>query len=146
MLPYSAGALAGIIGGLTIAALGMVYGAATGRNFWSLPNGIGGLVLGAGRGDTRGFGLPTLTGVGLHMLLSAAYGIAIVLLAQGLTHEYAITGVVFGLAVWIFNYYGVGAVHAASRKLAGLNPVPIALLLHGIFGLIAGLGAQALMA
>lgn len=141
---YLAGAIAGIIGGLTIAAVGMVYGAASGRGFWSLPNGIGGIVLGSERGDTRSFGLPTLTGVGLHMVLSALYGVIIVFLGQTITGEYLLTGVVFAIAVWLFNYYAVGAVHAGSKKLAGLNPVPVALFLHALFGAVTGIVAPML--
>lgn len=142
---YIAGAVAGIAGGLTIAAVGMVYGAATGRGLFSLPNGIGGLVLGSARGDTRSFGVPTVTGVGLHMVLSAIYGVIIILLAQNVTGEYLMTGTVVGVALWLFNYYGVGAVHDGSKKLAGLNPVPVALFLHALFGAVAGIVAHALI-
>jgi hypothetical protein len=42
---YVAGVIGGIVGGLAIAALGMAYGAASGRGFWTLPNSIGGIIL-----------------------------------------------------------------------------------------------------
>ena len=58
-LLVTAPALAGVAGGLTIAAVGMVYRAAIGKGFWSLPNGIGGIALGPQAGATLNFGLPS---------------------------------------------------------------------------------------
>ena len=62
-------ALAGIVGGVTIAGVGMVYRAATGKGFWSLPNSIGGIALGTEAAASRAFGLTTVTGVALNMVL-----------------------------------------------------------------------------
>ena len=132
-------ALAGIIGGVTIAGVGMVYRAAIGKGFWSLPNGIGGIVLGPAAGADRAFGLTTLTGVALHMLLSAIYGVAIVTLAPATGLSFIVTGLLVGVAVWLFNYYVVGAFHAGSKQLAELNPVWMAFLLHALYGGVAGL-------
>ncbi|MBV8971072.1 MAG: hypothetical protein JO290_02145 [Sphingomonadaceae bacterium] len=138
-------ALAGVAGGLTIAAVGMVYRAAIGRGFWSLPNGIGGIALGPEAGATLGLGLPTVTGVGLHMVLSAIYGVVIVALAPSLRIGVVPTGFLVGVAVWLFNYYVVGRVHAGSKHLAELNPLWMAFLLHALFGVVTGLVAQALL-
>jgi hypothetical protein len=135
---YVAGVIGGIAGGLAIAALGMAYGAASGRGLWGLPNSIGGLILGPRRADARSFGVATLVGVVLHIVLSAAFGIVIVLLAQDFTHAYLATGLVVGAGLWLINYVGVGAIHPGAREVAKLNPVPIALGLHLLFGLIAG--------
>jgi len=117
----------------------MVYGAARGNGFWTLPNGIGGIASGPEAGDTRQFGLATLTGVGLHMVLSALYGIATVILAPELGIGFIATGTLVGLVMWIINYYVIGAVHSGSRKLAGLNPVWMAFLLHALYGAVVGL-------
>lgn len=135
-------AVAGIIGGMTIAAVGMVYRAAIGQGFRTLPNGIGGIVLGADAGDTRAFGVATLTGVGLHMVLSAVYGVLTVALAPLTGIGYVATGIIVGTVVWIFNYYVVGRVHAGSHKLANLNPVWMAFFLHALYGGVAGYAAQ----
>ena len=137
MSGYVAGAIGGIVGGLAIAALGMAYGAASGRGLWALPNSISGLILGARRADTRLFGVATLVGAALHILLSALFGIVIVLLAQDFTHAYLATGLVGGAALWLINYLGIGAIHLGARQVAKLNPVPIAIGLHLLFGLIA---------
>ncbi len=80
MNAFTLPALAGIAGGVVIAAVGMAYRAAIGKGFWSLPNGIGGIALGAEQGATLGFGVPTVTGVALHMIfvgdLRHRYGLA----------------------------------------------------------------------
>lgn len=138
-------ALAGIIGGITIAGVGMVYRAAIGKGFWSLPNGIGGIVLGPDAGAKLNFGGTTLTGVALHMVLSAIYGIATVIIAQRFGLDYVFTGVGVGVAVWLFNYYVVGAVHDGSRQLAKLNPVWMAFFLHALYGGVAGFVAGKLV-
>lgn len=136
MSGYLAGVIGGIVGGLAIAALGMAYGAASGRGLWTLPNRIGGIILGARRADARSFGVATLVGAALHIVLSAVFGIAIVLLAQDFTHAYLATGLVVGAALWLINYVGIGAIHPGARGVAKLNPVPIALGLHLLFGFI----------
>ncbi len=135
-------AIAGILGGMTIAAVGMTYRLAVGQGFWTLPNGIGGIVLGPEAGDIRSFGAATLTGVALHMVLSATYGVLTVAIAPVVGISYVLMGILVGIAMWIFNYYGVGRVHAGSHKLAELNPVWMAFLLHALYGGVAGLAAQ----
>lgn len=145
MTGYVAGVIGGIVGGLAIAALGMAYGAASGRGLWALPNSIGGLILGPRRADTRVFGVATLVGVALHVLLSAAFGVAIVLLAQGFTHAYLVTGLVAGVALWLINYVAIGAIHLGARGIAKVNPVPIALGLHLLFGFITSVVAVSIL-
>lgn len=140
-----AGVMGGIVGGLAIAAVGMIYGALSGRGFWALPNVIGGILLGPAHAATRSLGVPTVIGVVLHAILSAIYGVVIVLIGQHVTHALVLTGVGVGIIVWIVNYYGVGSIHAGSRQVAMLNPVPVALVLHALFGLIASLVAAALL-
>lgn len=142
---YIAGALAGIVGGLVIAAVGMVYRASTGGGFWTLPNAIGGVALGPEAGATRALGVTTLTGVTLHVILSAIYGIATVLIARQLGSNYIVVGVVLGIALWAVNYVGIASVHAGSRGLAKLNPVGMAVGLHVIFGAVTGLAAASLV-
>ncbi|MCV7395042.1 hypothetical protein [Mycobacterium paraseoulense] len=138
MSGYVAGAIGGIVGGLAIAALGMAYGAVSGRGVWTLPNRISGIILGPRGAADRLFGLATLVGVALHILLSAVFGVVIVLIAQDFTHAYLASGLVVGVALWLINYVGIGAIHPGAREVAKLNPVPIALGLHLLFGLIAG--------
>lgn len=140
-----AGAIAGMIGGITIAATGMAYRAVIGRGFWSLPNGIGGIVFGGERGATLEFGSVTLIGVGLHMVLSAIYGVATVMLDPTFGFGLVPTGTIVGISVWLFNYYLVGAIHDGSRQLAKLNPLWMAFFLHALFGAVTGYVAQQLI-
>ncbi len=137
MSGYVAGAIGGIVGGLAIAALGMAYGAASGRGLWTLPNSISGIILCPRRAEAKVFGVATLVGAALHIVLSAVFGIVIVLLAQNLTHAYLATGLVGGATLWLINYLGIGAIHLGAHQVAKLNPVPIALGLHLLFGFIA---------
>ncbi|BBX20803.1 hypothetical protein MTER_02140 [Mycolicibacter terrae] len=139
-----AGAIGGIVGGLAIAALGMTYGAVSNRGFWALPNAIGGIILGPSRHEARSFGVATVVGISLHVILSAVFGIVIVVVVHEFTHAYIATGVVGGLALWLVNYVGIGTIHRGSRDVAELNPVPVALGLHVLFGLIAGLVAASI--
>ena len=138
-------AIAGIVGGVTIAGVGMIYRTIIGKGFWSMPNGIGGIALGAQAGATRDFGLVTVIGVALHMVLSAVYGIAIVVLAPLIGLGFIATGFLVGVAVWLFNYYAVGAIHPGSKQLARLNPVWMAFFLHALYGVVAGYVLQILI-
>ena len=81
MMQLILSALAGAIGGrVNRRLLGMIYSAAVGGGFWSLPNSIGGIVLGPKAGDTRSLGWVTLVGMVFHIALSVLYGVAIVCL------------------------------------------------------------------
>jgi len=138
------GALAGIIGGLAIAATGMGLSAIRGAGFWSLPNGIGGIVSGPAAGATRDFGAITVTGVLLHMALSAIFGVATLFAVRRLTREYLRTGIASGLALWLFNYYFIGLFVPGAHALAELNPVWIGGGLHLLFGAVFGIAAKQL--
>lgn len=138
------GSIAGVAGGLAIAAAGMVAGAALGSGFWSLPNAIAGLALGAEAGATRDLGLATLVGVGLHMVLSAGFGVATLWVTRRVTREFIFTALAMGIGLWLFNYYAVGLVSAGARAVASLNPVWLGGALHLLFGAVTGVVARRL--
>jgi hypothetical protein len=131
---------------MTIAAVGMVYSAVTGSGFWSLPNVIGGIVLGPSRGDSRDLGVATVSGIGFHMVLSAIYGIAIVWLGLNVTHNFIYTGILVGIAIWLINSYGIGSFHAGAHRYAQFNPVWFSFVLHVLYGYVTGLVAGLLIA
>ncbi|OBG74135.1 hypothetical protein [Mycobacterium sp. E3305] len=85
--------------------------------------------------------MATLVGGALHVTLSAVFGVVIVLVSQDFTHAYLSTGLVAGVALWLINYVGVGAIDSGARGVARVNPVPIALGLHLLFGLITSVVA-----
>ncbi len=138
------GAIAGIVGGLAIAAAGMSLSALRGTGFWSLPNAIAGVAVGPEAGATRDLGLVTLEGVMLHMLLSALFGVVTLVAIRRLTKEYVLTGIAGGLLLWVVNYYGFGAFIPGAHALAELNPVWMGGLLHVLFGAVTGATAQRL--
>lgn len=132
------GIVAGIAGGLAIAAAGMVLSSVRGAGFWSLPNAIGGIALGPTAGATRDLGLITLVGVMLHMALSAGYGVFAAGTIHKVTREYLATAVVLGLGLWIVNYYVIAAFLPGARAMAELNPIWMAAGLHVLFGAVVG--------
>jgi len=138
------GTLAGIVGGLAIAAVGMTLSALRGTGFWSLPNGIAGIAVGPDAGATREFGVVTLEGVALHMILSALFGIVTLFAIRRLTKEYMLTGVVAGLVLWAINYYAIGSFIPGAHALAQLNPVWMGGMLHALFGAVTGITAKRL--
>jgi hypothetical protein len=86
-------ALAGIVGGVAVTGGAMIFSAVTGGGFWSLPNSFGVILAGAKVGNTRSFGIVTLVGIYLHMVLSAIYGIATVYLAHQLNIGFGVVTV-----------------------------------------------------
>jgi hypothetical protein len=145
MMQLILSALAGAIGGASIAGLGMIYSAAVGGGFWSLPNSIGGIVLGPEAGDTRSLGLVTLVGMAFHIALSVLYGGAIVYLAQRDGLGYVITGISVGILIWLFNHLFVGTLLPGAKKHTEFNPLWLAISLHALYGAIAGAVAAALI-
>jgi hypothetical protein len=140
------GAVAGVVGGLAIAAAGMSLSALRGTGFWSLPNGIAGIAVGPAAGATRDLGLVTLEGVVLHMVLSAVFGVVTLFIIRRLTKEYLLTAVAAGLLLWVINYYAIGSFVPGAHALAELNPVWMGGLLHALFGAVTGLTAKRLEA
>lgn len=134
-------ALAGIVGGIVIAGVGMIYSAVSGGGFWSLPNSIGGIVMGVGAGDTRSFGAITLVGVCFHMVLSAVYGVVTVLLSRQFDIGYVYAGIIVGIFFWLVNHFLIGRVTEGARKHVDFNPVWLAFLLHVLYGAATGLAA-----
>ena len=140
------GGLAGIAGGLVIAAAGMILDAALGIGIWALPNAIGGIALGPTAGASTALGLVTLAGVVLHMMLSAGFGVATLVAIRKVTREHVATGVALGLGLWLVNYYVMGQLSAGAHVVATLNPIWMGGVLHALFGAVTGLVARSLEA
>jgi hypothetical protein len=138
-------AFAGIIGGIAIAGVGMIYSAATGGGLWTLPNSIGGIVLGPKAGGTRSFGKATFVGVGFHMALSAIYGIATAYIVHRFNTGYVVTGIAVGVFFWLFNHFLIGRVQSGARQHARFNPIWVAFALHALYGAVTGVVAAALI-
>lgn len=138
-------ALAGVAGGVTIAGVGMIYSAVTGGGLWSLPNSIGGILMGAEAGNTRSFGIVTLVGGGFHMVLSAVYGIATVYLAHRFDAGFVLVGIAVGIFFWLLNHFLIGSASEGARKHVEFNPVWLAFLLHALYGAATGIVAIALI-
>ncbi|TCR70712.1 hypothetical protein [Rhizobium sp. BK376] len=95
--------------------------------------------MGAEAGDTRKLGMVTLVGVCFHMVLSAAYGLATVLLARRLDIGFVYAGIAVGVFFWLFNHFLIGRATEGARKHVRFNPVWLAFLLHVLYGAVTGL-------
>lgn len=138
------GSIAGIVGGLAIAGVGMTLCAVRGTGFWALPNGIAGIAVGPEAGAVRDFGVVTLEGVALHMVLSAVFGVMTLYAARNITREFIGTGIGLGLLLWVVNYYAIGMVIPGAHALAELNPIWMGGGLHALFGAVTGFVAKKL--
>jgi len=141
---YGRGAIAGLIGGIVMAMLTMMVTAGMGMGALALPKMIAGMFLGSDAAMAGGAGV-IIFGLGAHMMLSILFGLVYAGIVNGLTHEFWVTGIAFGIAVWVVNFYAIGAVWPGAHMMAANERVWLAAMSHIIFGLVtawvAGAGA-----
>ena len=123
-LDWRAGGIAGIIGGLAFMAIEATAAALAGRGaIWQTPREIAEILLGS-LIYGRPIGLVVMIAIFIHLTLSLFYGraLAYVLFKRGNTH-WLQTGLIFGLSLYVLNYYLLGAFIpriAAARSAAWL--------------------------
>jgi hypothetical protein len=134
----AAGAIAGMIGGILMAAFAMMYAGLTGMGFLAPLLMIGATFYGP-QALVGGAGV-MLYGLILHMMTSAVWGVIFaVLLPRGISAATATGwGVLFGLVVAVVMYFGV--VPWANPTMYSRVPMMIGAFVveHLLFG--AGLG------
>lgn len=116
-----AGACAGVAMALAMGALSR----AAGEGFWHLPKRLAAIVLGPKAKDG---GIGTIAfGIALHEVLSAGFGALFAAVANDLTHEFYMTGLAYGLTLWVLNFWGAqvtpGGKETAQLKSAWLGPI-----------------------
>ncbi|GAC1458124.1 MAG: hypothetical protein PVSMB1_07970 [Gemmatimonadaceae bacterium] len=136
-------AIAGVIGGIVMAMVAMMVTATLGMGLWAMPAMIAGLILGPQAAMSGGLGVIG-TGLALHMMLSAIFGVVLGIVVNKATHEFVFTGAAVGLALWIVNFYLVGALWQPATLMAQHEPAWLAAMTHLVFGLATGYTARRL--
>ncbi|HEY1012768.1 MAG TPA: DUF6789 family protein [Herpetosiphonaceae bacterium] len=98
------GAAGGAIAGLAQTAVAMIYGLLNGRSLLSFPNLLGTL---AGQPDTfNGFGLQTLLGIIVNVLILAGLGALFAVIARTFEGKQLVySALAFGLVAWAVGYF-----------------------------------------
>ncbi len=128
------GLVAGLIGGIAMAMVVMLVSAVMGMGFWAMPQMISGLVLGS-QAAMAGGATAILVGLVVHMMLSAVYGLIYAWIVNAVTHEFWLTGIAFGIVLWVVNFYGFGSFWPAAAMMQK-EPLMLAIVSHAIFGLV----------
>jgi uncharacterized membrane protein YagU involved in acid resistance len=139
----SAGAVAGLVGGVAMAVVGALIATAMSTDIWLTPERIAALVFGPVAAATPGFdAAPVIVGSLLHLALSALFGAVYALLISKVlrvTTEYGapvVGGLVYGLLIWLVAYFIV---------LPVLNPLlldvyaPSFIIQNLVYGTVLGL-------
>ncbi|MGC8484194.1 MAG: hypothetical protein ACP5O6_00970 [Candidatus Baltobacteraceae bacterium] len=132
---YAAGATAGLLGGIAMALVAMMATAALGMGLFAAPTMIGGIALGP-EAVMRGGAEIIMVGLALHMMLSIMFGLVYAFFVNTWTHEIWATGIVLALALWVFNFYGVGAILPGAHLMAQKEPLFLAVMTHVVFGAV----------
>jgi hypothetical protein len=135
---YGKAAIWGLLAGIAMAIATMMITAAVGMGFWTMLLLIAGIVLGPSAmmgGVSLGV---LLIGAIIHMALSMMFGVIYAAIVNSVTREIMLTAVVFGLALWIVNFYVLGLVLPGARMMAQHEPTWLAILSHLVFGLTLG--------
>jgi hypothetical protein len=137
------GALAGAGGGMVMAMWSMIVLWLTGAGFWTPVNLIASTVWRGAPLDARFSGGAVVLGLAVHMTMSMALGMAVAVAVRAVTPlaarpaVLAMTGMVFGIAVWLVMQYGLWpAVDAAAAPR--FTPWMFALG-HVMFGAVTAL-------
>jgi hypothetical protein len=135
-----AGTVAGLVGGLTLAAFNLLLDLARGRDLWA------GLKLAAypflrDRALAPGLDLGAiLQGATAHLGISVIWGVLFGLMALGMSRPATVAfGILWGSAVWIGMYFFVLPLASAALLTRG-TPTVLALGQHLVFGLGLGVG------
>lgn len=139
---YPHGAVAGLIGGIAMAMVTMMVTAMMGMGAFAMPQMIGGLLLGPGAAMSGGAGV-VMIGLMLHMMFSIVFGLIYAAIVNSATHEFWVTGIVFGIVLWLFNFYVVGLFLPGARAMQS-EPLWLAVMNHMVFGLVTAWVAKAL--
>ncbi len=139
-LDYVHGAIAGLIGGITMAMVTMMLTGMMGMGIWAMPKMIGGLALGPQAVMTGGVAV-IVAGLMIHMMLSVMFGLVYAMIVNVVTRELWLTGLTLGIALWLVNFYAVGAVWPAAAMMQK-EPLALAALSHLVFGTVTALVAS----
>src|SRR5262245_10477500 len=135
------GALAGFGGGLAMISSGALLAGAYGYDIWFQLKVIGSVLLGPAALAQTGFvAIPVLVGLLLHLMVAAILGALFGLATRkwfGLPSDYgmpAVTGLSFGLLVWLAAYLFVPPLAPYLMAIAA----PAFIIQHIVYGTVTG--------
>jgi hypothetical protein len=125
------GIIAGLCGGLAMVPAMMALGAAVKQSPWHMTKRLASIVLGP---RAKNGGPPVIAvGLGMHVVLSAGFGLLFAIVADRLTHEFWMTGLAYALTLWVINYWGV-QITPSGREISEAAWAWLSPLAHIVYG------------
>jgi hypothetical protein len=136
------GALAGLVGGAAMSSVAALLAAAYGYDGWFQLKVIASLALGPAAVEQPGFAaIPVLAGLAIHLVVATLLGTLFAIVTRRmlrLPSDFgmpAMTGLVFGLILWLAAYL---VVPALAPQLMGIY-APAFIIQHIVYGTVTGL-------
>ncbi|KAF3999559.1 hypothetical protein HAV38_03045 [Glaciimonas immobilis] len=144
---WVAAAVSGFLGGAAIMVLELLWSALiTGSSPWAVSHRISAIVMGPDALRLTEFNVPIVaTALITHYILGIIFGLVMCMIIAPFHFDSSvgmvlISGVVFGLALYVFNFYGMSRIFPWFSEMRG----GAALVTHVIFGMVTGLAYWAL--
>jgi hypothetical protein len=136
------GIIGGVIAGIAMAMVAMVWTLLAGQGFWRPMDMIASILLGR-EAISGGFQMfPELVGMAIHMVLSAIFGLVFAAVVANTSWSSGVVvgvGLAYGLLLWIVNVLIIDA--ALIPAGLSLAPAPLMIVVHLVYGLVLGLVA-----
>ncbi len=134
------GIAGGIIAGIVMAMVAMVWMALAGEGFFKPLSVIASILMGKSAISGSFALVPDLLGAVIHMVLSAVFGLVFAFVAAHApwsSEQIIGTATVYGLVLWIVNVVIIDA----NFIPAGLSlaPTPLLIVVHLVYGIVLGL-------
>ncbi len=134
------GIIGGIVAGIAMAMVAMVWMALAGQGFWKPMDVIASILLGKSAIQAGFQVVPELLGMMIHLVLSAAFGLVFAfVVARTSWSSGAIVGaaLAYGLLLWIVNVVIIDTLFIPAGL--SLAPTPLMVVVHLVYGLVLGL-------
>jgi hypothetical protein len=136
------GAIAGLVGGLSMALVGAIISASVGGDIWLESKQIAAVVYGSAAAQPGFAAGPVLVGTLLHLLISTALGALFGIVTRRIFHltsEFGtllMAGLIYGMLIWLVGYF---AVLPAINPLLRETYAPAFIVQHLVYGAVTGL-------
>ncbi len=136
--------VAGVVAGVVMAMFAMMVAALAGMGLWAPPRGITALVFGTQRSGA-GFAVrPVVTGMMLHMMPSAAFGVGYALIVGNAASRLAlgakaVIGIMLGVALWTINTYALAGFLNGREVFTSAHAAWVWFAGQVMFGVVLGL-------
>lgn len=140
----SAGLIAGLLAGIAMPLLALFVAVAAGESLWAPPRAIASMFFGQPDADNGIAVAVVAAGTGMHLLLSAGFGIMFALVT-GLTRRtltvraQLVAGLLWGLGRWATNTFVIAPQLPGGQVMTAAMPAWTWLVGHLLYGAILGL-------